>query len=309
MMPSEIVSKRAMISQKNSLMYDDDDDACSGTCAESVDEVKAVESFASKETKDVRMWRLIVVAVVLIAGSAVCAGTYIFLGNELNQDSYDAVSYVRAGGHPHTQPTMDLIRFVLFGMQFEMFANTIEGVCQTHFTNMFEASRSMARAMTADAILRNLSFPNATFPMFEVYATEARKRAGWEVISYAPVVTGEQLDGFNAYTVENQDWVNVTREVALKVDKTLIGTPYQPAPQPNQTFDFFRADSSTSVSSGPGPFTPLWHVSPPPLTSFFFKTNFYSIPEYGTMAEALEIVKGAFRLRLARKDMSCTPLK
>lgn len=79
---------------------DDSSSGMSGTTPEesgeqpgsSTDEYKQIREYASKETKRVNVWRLLVIASLLIAGAAVSALTYSILSSETDADSNDAVS-------------------------------------------------------------------------------------------------------------------------------------------------------------------------------------------------------------------------
>ena len=97
-------------------------------------------------------------------------------------------------------------------LKFDLFANNIEKSCLSNVENMFAASRRMSRALTAAAITQGATFPFVTFPMFEVYAKDARYGTGLELILYTPLIRDEQRSAFDRYAVEQQGWVNITRK-------------------------------------------------------------------------------------------------
>lgn len=73
----------------------------------------------------------------------------------------------------------------------------------------------MGRAMTTDAISRQVDhmLPLVAFPAYEIFATQARERAGWEVISYTPFLHNRtQLDEFDEFTQQHHDWIATTQQ-------------------------------------------------------------------------------------------------
>lgn len=146
---------------------------------------------------------------------------------------------------------------------------------------MFEASRAMARAMTAAVLLSNETWPFVTFPMYEVYAKEARQRAGLEVLSYSPIVTKAQEQEYVNYTEANKQWIFQSRQVGLQIDPNNFDqsqeqdTDFVPV-----VYDVNPLAGDTFPSVGEGPFTPLWHTSPSPLSLIYIGYNFRSDPEY-----------------------------
>ena len=56
------------------------------------DEIKEVRNLAKNETRNINIWRTIVVALILGAGAIVSTGTYIYLHRQSIQESEDAVS-------------------------------------------------------------------------------------------------------------------------------------------------------------------------------------------------------------------------
>jgi cobalamin biosynthesis Mg chelatase CobN len=82
----------------NSLSHDDEtsvDSSGAGDASKVAaprDEVKEVQKLAQQETRNVRVWRLIVVAMILATGALVSTFTYRFLHDEEEGNYVDAVS-------------------------------------------------------------------------------------------------------------------------------------------------------------------------------------------------------------------------
>ena len=64
-----------------------DKSATSATGEDSRDEVAEVKELTGKQTRSVHIWRMLVVAVLLLTGAAVSTGTYIFL-SQAKEDDY-----------------------------------------------------------------------------------------------------------------------------------------------------------------------------------------------------------------------------
>ena len=50
-------------------------------------------------------------------------------------------------------------------------------------------------------------------PQYEVNARHARKQSGLEIIYMSPVVTPEDREAWEAYSVENQGWIESARQI------------------------------------------------------------------------------------------------
>ena len=61
------------------------------------DEVKEVKRMAERETRNVKMWKFMVVAIILFTGAAISLFTYMSLAGEEEQDYVDAVSRSEEG--------------------------------------------------------------------------------------------------------------------------------------------------------------------------------------------------------------------
>jgi hypothetical protein len=218
------------------------------------DEVQNVKNLASRDTTMIRFWRFVVALCIAGAGALVSAGAFLYVTDLEKQDARDA---------------------------FVLFSNTIQDISKFHFENMFEASRAMSRELTAEALLLNMSFPFCSFPNYEVYAKQARENTGLEVISYAPVVTLDQVEAFVNYSVDAlPEWIVKSRTMGMLLDsdlhfENLTDTAFHPV-----IYDVNPLAGEIFPSVGDGPFTPLIHTSPPPQSLIYQLYNFRSDPEY-----------------------------
>lgn len=70
-----------------SYFRDADESATQSATEEKRDEVEQVKQLTGKQTRSVQVWRMLVVAVLLVTGAAVSTATYIFL-TEAKEDDY-----------------------------------------------------------------------------------------------------------------------------------------------------------------------------------------------------------------------------
>jgi hypothetical protein len=131
------------------------------------------------------------------------------------------------------------------------------------------ASRRLSKAITAEAIEMNSSFPFATVPMFEVYAETARVQSGIEMFVFSPVVTKDNVPDWEEYSVANQGWIETSRSILLSrdigEDGALTASDYLEGDIATAIYELDEEGFVLPVSSD-GPFAPIWQTSPPPFS-------------------------------------------
>jgi hypothetical protein len=135
------------------------------------------------------------------------------------------------------------------------------------------ASRSLSKAITAEAIEMNSSFPFATVPMFEVYAETARVQSGIEMFVFSPVVTKDNVTDWEEYSVANQGWMETSKSIFLGGDKrrsygedgALTASDYLEGDISPIIYELDE-EGFLLLDSGDGHFTPIWQTSPPPFS-------------------------------------------
>jgi hypothetical protein len=144
---------------------------------------------------------------------------------------------------------------------------------------LYLSARSLSTTLSAEAKALDMAFPFVTFPTFETLCTAAREQGGFEVIFYEPLVNGSSLEAWNLYSVENQGWMEASRQTAISYgggglkSSDYIESPIQPAV-------YFGFPSSgipilEAPEYGPPPYLPIWMQSPPPFTSFIINFDVY----------------------------------
>jgi hypothetical protein len=229
------------------------------------DETKEVHRLAASETAHIRFWRLVVVALLLVSGAVLSTFTYIFLRGEEKDDYVDA---------------------------YYLFANTIRDVTRFRVENMFEAFQGLAETLTAHAIVKNLTFPFVSLPMFEVAGRHTLAQSRNELLFFTPFVTGDQKEEWEGYAWENQGWLGEGRSIRLENDQTLQTTSFLEGNITPQIFEF-----ATVSPPGRDVYSPVWQMSPVPFSPSIQNFDFRSSETNAFVMDAMQIVKGTIFCR------------
>lgn len=130
----------------------------------------------------------------------------------------------------------------------------------------------VAGQITKAATENNERFPFVTVDLFEVIGSQARQMSGVAEIMWSPMVDAEEYDAWTNFSAETIGWYN--ESIAL----------YLTEPGHNLTlanYDFSDADFSITspipgMPTSPGPWSPIWQISPPPNTSYVLNLDMYA---------------------------------
>eukprot|EP00522_Entomoneis_paludosa_P000310 CAMPEP_0172474274 /NCGR_PEP_ID=MMETSP1065-20121228/69275_1 /TAXON_ID=265537 /ORGANISM="Amphiprora paludosa, Strain CCMP125" /LENGTH=1243 /DNA_ID=CAMNT_0013232453 /DNA_START=67 /DNA_END=3798 /DNA_ORIENTATION=- len=205
-----------------------------------IESAQGVDKIAAEETKYLTISRILVIFVILFIAAIVSTGAYIFLDRS-EQDNYDD--------------------------RYEHVANTAKDAVEFHVKNVFKSASALSRTLSAEAKALKLDFPFVTYPTFETLCGNARDQGGYETLFYSPFVDFTDLPAWNNYSLQNQGWIQDSREVAIAysegelsqddyVDESIIPLIYVGG---------LGTDVEFAPSYGQGPYMPLWMQSPPPF--------------------------------------------
>lgn len=126
--------------------------------------------------------------------------------------------------------------------------------------NSFNSISSFSSVVTSFAISTGAKWPNVTVPHFEIRGREAHKLAGFLLLTLTPIVNLHDKDGWEAYSVERQNWI----QEGLDYGAELYGetTSYKAQPISSRIYTLNRGGRSP-VTHG-GPFAPQWQQAPAP---------------------------------------------
>lgn len=149
----------------------------------------------------------------------------------------------------------------------------------------------------------NRDFPFVTVPHFEVHARQARKKVGIEQLVYAPIIaTPEQAEFWvQNYTMDQyENWMTASRTFELsKTGETWESRGFDTTAKPmpflygmNETTGLPQAQQRNAA-----PWTPVWQLSPVPISAQIINLNARSL---AVLKQAEEAVTRARRGLLTR---------
>ena len=183
---------------------------------------------------------------------------------------------------------------MLLPIQFELFANTIEDVSRLQFHTLFDSFRGMSKSLTREAISMNMTYPFVTSPGFEVFGQQARQASGVEIIGFVPFVEASELQAWNTYSMQHQNWIADSQLLTTQMEETDVTYPHVDLPPIvyDLTISPETGEMGMTPSQGEGPFLPLWQISPPPVSPFLLKVNTPSVPMNPNPQVAIEKTQG-----------------
>ncbi|KAG7363181.1 hypothetical protein IV203_026541 [Nitzschia inconspicua] len=152
--------------------------ATSSSSYQSGSRSKGGESLGHGETAAVDRSKCMVYLALLGAAVAVSTVTYLLLSKE-------------------EQNTMKI--------EFEAHSRGILGQATANSVHMFEDMFAISKAITSHALDNGMTWPNVTIPHFDVRATAMFSTL--EMVGFAPFVSLENKEGWEAYSKENQGWI------------------------------------------------------------------------------------------------------
>lgn len=123
------------------------------------------------------------------------------------------------------------------------------------------AFEGLADSITGAAANSGEKFPFVTVPMFEVQGEHARRASGIEALTFAPLVTAEQRQEWEAYAVQHQGWIAQSRDVSLSGQELLQRSQYLEGPITPILYQHENPEPPyVEIPAVDGPFLPTWHV-------------------------------------------------
>jgi hypothetical protein len=136
------------------------------------------------------------------------------------------------------------------------------------------------------------TWPFVTVPHFEVRGDTARLETQTEIFAFAPILYNEtDKDAWSSYSVANQDWLqdSYDRAVQTYASDPMAYAIYSAAIEnkKNPPDEVYRVegDWDLTVEDSPGPWLPLWQISPPPPQSYPINFNMLSSPDFNVLFE------------------------
>lgn len=203
---------------------------------------------ASKENTQVRYSRLLVMFVLVCSALGVGSLTFSFVTNEGKDD---------------------------FETQFGNDAKEISGISATNDGNAVTLLNIFSLIISSWSSNAGSNFPNFTLPDFEQFAVGTRTLTNCKLLVYSPMVEDADRQGWEAYSVANQDWI----ATSLRVDR-----------KPNTTEQIpqfiYQHDNRTLIPENTmDRYSPVWQMSPPPKDLSVINYNLMNSQTYRRLIE------------------------
>lgn len=147
-------------------------------------------------------------------------------------------------------------------MQYALFTDTIRDTASTYVNDIHVVFDGLAETITGAANTSGATFPFVTVPMFEVQGEHSRKATGIEAVTFAPLVSEEQREGWEAYAWKNQGWLDESRSIGHSSGDILQNSQHMETPISAMLYQHENLEPPYSqIPAVDSPFLPAWHVS------------------------------------------------
>jgi hypothetical protein len=141
-------------------------------------------------------------------------------------------------------------------------------VSQHNAENIYGILASYSTTITSFALSSGNEMPFVTVPHYEVRGQHFKSVSDAQLIAYSPVVSEENLELWNGYSVENQGWVQ--ESYVLRGDEDHTAKPIQP-------FIYRKNSAGQEVREiGRGEYSPLWQQAEVPNDDSIINFNLLS---------------------------------
>lgn len=125
---------------------------------------------------------------------------------------------------------------------------------------------NLAETITASAIKDVQEFPFVRVPKFELLGSHLRSIVSNDVTIWAPLVTETQREQWSSFSASEISWYN--ESLSILHDESLISTDqYVNGVFRDEIWEGPDLNDTSYVAAAvPGPFAPLWQISPPTLS-------------------------------------------
>lgn len=169
-----------------------------------------------------------------------------------------------------------------------------------HLDDLDEGMGKLSNTITATAAADDRQdFPYVTLDMFQIHASQAVDKGGFESVYYLPLVGEAELAGYAEYAANNQGWIEQSRQLAAAYG----GATVEPAAYLNSSVPptvYSRRDvddqgHATYVPTKASPALPIWQMSPPPIDpANSINFDMMNVGWMNSLSLALAMTNGAF---------------
>lgn len=191
------------------------------------------DEVALRQTKNLRHFRLLFTIALLIVALGLALGIY-FLTRNQEEEAFSAT--------------------------FEDRATKVIDTVHIRVEQKTGALESFSVSLTSYATFNNLTWPFVTVPDYEVKAASVRSLAKSVSLMFYPHVDAEDREAWEAYSGENQAWVQKGRDFQQAVLKE--ETTDRRLGEETDFVSYIDDEGNRLPVTGDGPFFPSWQSSP-----------------------------------------------
>jgi Adenylate and Guanylate cyclase catalytic domain len=190
--------------------------------------------------------------------------------------------------------------------QFQGLADDILEVSDNNVQRIFNMLHSLSLLTTSFLISEHKVKPDlgkgfVTIPDVEEHFGTARQNSGALVIAYMPEVSPSELEAWNQYSKEKQEWIQASLGSVNVTDFILPNIWAVPSEEGTRELESTcsalgsrgQSDEAKAnripVEPDTGPFSPLWTFSPPPLADDVSIVN-YNLRVRPALQEAIDYI-------------------
>lgn len=163
--------------------------------------------------------------------------------------------------------------FICFAMycdpQYNLFANSIAAASERHFDEIHVAFHDMAETITAASIANGEKFPFVTVKLFEIKASQSRRRTGIEMFSVNLLVTAAQRPIWRAFVDLKGGWYEQSKSFVVNDETNSLSSSSFAVNETVRNFIWKGADLGEPVEESAPLLAPLWQMTPPPFSPSF----------------------------------------
>jgi hypothetical protein len=143
---------------------------------------------------------------------------------------------------------------------------------------------SLSHAITSYTVATNKTWPFVTVSNFEVLGEDVTKMAGVVSVTFSPLVSEVEREGYEIFTANNQEWI--AEGVLYSTGESL---PQDAKGIPTQIYHLDETNVGTIpwVEDSSGPFLPVWQTAPAPYDPRVVNFNLLSAVPLAVTFEAM----------------------
>jgi hypothetical protein len=184
--------------------------------------------------------------------------------------------------------------------QFQSYAYRLGDIAQSRSYALSLALASRAESLTSSVQESDSQvWPFVTVPHFEVRGENARLETFAEILAFAPLLDNQtDKDAWSGFSVANQGWLQESYDRAVltfESDPTAhaIYSAAASGDRKSPPDQVYRVEGNWDfkVEDSPGPWLPIWQISPPPPQPYPINFNMLSSPDFSLLFEYITINK------------------